>query len=31
MKKNKLDINKLFTKSLQEKFKWALDVEGFEF
>lgn len=27
MKKNKLDVNKIFSKALQEKFKWAMDVD----
>ena len=32
IKENNLNINKFFTKSLQEKFKWALDVDaGYKF
>ena len=32
MKKHNLDINKIFSKTLQEKFKWAFDVdENFRF
>jgi DNA topoisomerase-1 len=27
MKRHNIDINKLFTKTLQEKFSWALDVD----
>lgn len=27
MKKNKLDVNKLFSKALQEKFKWAFETD----
>lgn len=32
MKKNKLDVNKIFSKALQKKFEWAFDVdEDFKF
>lgn len=32
MKKNKLDVNKIFSKTLQKKFEWAFDVnEDFKF
>lgn len=27
MKKNKLDVNKIFSKTLQKKFEWAFDVD----
>ena len=27
MKRHNIDINKLFTKALQEKFNWALEVD----
>ena len=27
MKKNNIEINKLFTSALQDKFTWALEVE----
>lgn len=27
MKKNNIDVNKLFSKKLQDKFKWAFDVD----
>ena len=31
IKKHDIDINKLFTEALQNKFKWAMDVEEYKF
>ena len=32
MKRHNIDVNKVFSKALQEKFRWAFDVdENFKF